>query len=120
HPPGAAGRKSRRGSRGRTSRRRGRPRHRAPRSQRAAGPLAKRPALRPPYAANSRGRAVFLAFLGLDARGAGEILVDARDALDLALGGEALVEAFLAELARHLRPGAEAPFPARHAPGLGL
>src|SRR3954471_1835277 len=48
------------------------------------------------------------ALLELDAGGAREVLVDARHALDLALGGEALVEAFLAELARHFRPGPEA------------
>src|SRR5918992_4231623 len=62
----------------------------------------------------------WLGLLGLDARGAGEILVDARDALDFALGGETLVEAFLAELLRHLAPRSQPLFPARHAPGLGL
>src|SRR5687768_9382070 len=58
--------------------------------------------------------------LGLDARGAGEIAVDAGDALDFALRREALVEAFLLELARHLGPGTQALFPALHAPGFGL
>src|SRR5688572_9235114 len=58
--------------------------------------------------------------LGLDASGAGEIAVDAGDALDFALRGEALVEAFLLELARHLGPRPEALFPALHAPGFGL
>src|SRR5262245_29351916 len=61
-----------------------------------------------------------LAFLGFDAGGAAEVLVDARHALHFALRREALVEAFLAELARHLAPGAEALLPARHAPGFGL
>src|SRR5918992_5109418 len=62
----------------------------------------------------------WLGLLGLDARGAGEILVDARDALDFALGGETLVEAFLAELLRHLAPRSQPLFPARDAPGFGL
>src|SRR3954470_22767504 len=48
------------------------------------------------------------ALLLVDAGGAGQIAVDAGDALDLALGGKALVEAFLAELARHLAPWSEA------------
>src|SRR5678815_6157491 len=60
------------------------------------------------------------ALLGLDAGGAREVLVDARHALDLALGGEALVEAFLAELARHFRPGPEALLPALQAAGFRL
>ena len=46
--------------------------------------------------------------------------MEAGDALDFALGREAFVEPVLAELARHLSPGAEARFPARHAPGFGL
>src|SRR5207248_8232951 len=57
---------------------------------------------------------------GLDARGPGEVLVDSRYALDLAFGGETLVEAFLAELLRHLRPGRKAAFPARDTTGFGL
>src|SRR6185436_4743751 len=58
--------------------------------------------------------------LDLDAGGAREVLVDARHALDLAFGGEALVEAFLAELACHFRPRPEALLPALHAAGFRL
>src|SRR4051794_25686285 len=61
------------------------------------------------------------AALGLfDARRAAEVAVDARHPLHLALRREALVEAFLLELARHFRPGSEAGFPALHAAGFGL
>src|SRR5215471_481271 len=63
-----------------------------------------------------------LALLGLDAGRPHELLLHAVDALDLALGGEALVEALDAELAHHLRPGGDAAEPAVHAPldGLGI
>src|SRR5262245_47601584 len=55
-----------------------------------------------------------------DSRSAGEVAMDARHPLHLALGGEALVEAFVAELAGHLGPGAEALLPAADAPGFRL
>src|SRR5262245_49713018 len=44
---------------------------------------------------------------GLEAEGAQEILVDSADALDLALGGEALVEALGPELRDLLAPRAQ-------------
>src|SRR5262245_48456279 len=50
----------------------------------------------------------------------GEVAVDARHALDLPLGGEALVEAFRAEAAHHLGPRREPVLPARHAARLGF
>src|SRR5919199_5720355 len=53
----------------------------------------------------------------VDAGGACEVAVDARHALHFALGREALVEAFFAELLGHLRPWREAAFPARDPPG---
>src|SRR5262245_59691415 len=61
-----------------------------------------------------------LALLGLDAGRPHELLLHAVDALDLALGGEALVEALDAELAHHLRPRGDAADPALHAPLDGL
>src|SRR5687767_3222565 len=60
--------------------------------------------------------------LDLDVGHLGEVAVQPRDALDLALGGKALVEAFHAELAHALGPGGEAFLPALLAPvgGLGI
>src|SRR5258706_6629778 len=55
-----------------------------------------------------------------DAHRARQVAMDSGDSLDLALGREALVEAFLAELARHLAPRAEALFPSGDAAGFGL
>src|SRR3954454_11994817 len=57
---------------------------------------------------------------GVDAGGFREVAVDARHALDLALGGKALVEPFLAELLRHFRPRREAALPAGEAAGFRL
>src|SRR6185436_20259703 len=116
--PAAAWRKSRPGSRGRTSPPAGMPCCRGRRNRR--GPLRQvaRVSCR-----GQHGRTPGIpvsALLGLDAGGAREVLVDARYALDLAFGGEALVEAFLAELARHFRPGPEALLPALQAPGFRL
>src|SRR5204863_3465153 len=55
----------------------------------------------------------------VDARSTSEIAMHARHAFDFALGGEALVEAFLAELLRHFGPGRKALLPARQATALG-
>src|SRR5690242_15960900 len=52
------------------------------------------------------------AYEGFDAGGAQQFPVDARHALHLALGREALVEAFSPELAFLLAPGCEALGPA--------
>src|SRR6185295_17301810 len=61
-----------------------------------------------------RRSAALLARLGagLDVRNLREVAVYARDALDLALGGEALVEAFRAEIAHVILPRGEALLPA--------
>src|SRR6185295_1172055 len=56
----------------------------------------------------------------LDVGGAGELAVDAGDAFDLALGGEALVEAFDAEGLGEIGPGGEAARPALDAVVLGV
>src|SRR3569833_4188172 len=55
-----------------------------------------------------------------DVRGATELLVDPTDALDLALRGEALEEAFAAERAGHLGPRCEPACPPLHAVFLRL
>src|SRR2546430_14007986 len=57
---------------------------------------------------------------GLDTYGARQVAVHARDAFDLALGGEALVEALLPELARHFSPGGKALLPSGDAAGFRL
>src|SRR3989449_11280237 len=49
---------------------------------------------------------------GLEADGAGQLAVDAADALHLALGGEALVEPLRAEVAHALLPRREEALPA--------
>src|SRR5512134_1532072 len=58
--------------------------------------------------------------LDLDLGRLGELAVDARHALDLALRREPLVEALRAEAAHHLGPRREPVLPARDAAGLGL
>src|SRR5688572_12065076 len=82
--------------------------------QRSEHPESHTGPTRPPAGYSGSG------LLGLDARGAGEIAVDAGNALDFTLRRKALVEAFLLKLARHLGPRTEALFPALHAPGFGL
>src|SRR5256886_16327337 len=57
---------------------------------------------------------------GLDSYGARQVAVHARDAFDLALGGEALVESLLPELARHFGPGGKALLPSGAAAGFRL
>src|SRR5712671_6728489 len=65
-----------------------------------------------PRRAPSSGR---LLLAGLYACSARQLLVNPRDPLYLPLGGETLIEALFPELLRHVAPGREALFPARHA-----
>src|SRR6266571_2000964 len=77
----------------------------------------------PPRTAAARvysGGELRLGTARFDSRGPREVAVNARHALHFALGREALVEAFLAELPRHLGPGAEPLFPSGDPAGLGL
>src|SRR5262245_10078857 len=68
---------------------------------------------RRPSSSAWRSRLFLDALRGLDLRRAPELAVEPRHALDLALGGEALVEALGPQLAGELAPGREAPGPAR-------
>src|SRR4051794_23108653 len=75
----------------------------------------------PPVYSSSIPRLLFLVVVGLaaalDAGGAREVAVDAGDALDLALGGEPLVEALDPELPGEIGPRGEPAGPALDAVG---
>src|SRR5687767_1320805 len=75
----------------------------------------------PPYEDAALRRRTMLRLPGtFDARRLGQVAVDAGHPLHLALGREALVEALVAELPRHLGPRGQALLPAREAAGFLL